>query len=306
MYHSLSLDTSDVSSSFFEELEEYFTPEFSARYYDEFDEEKVTGTLPLITSTNDFAYLDNVYGNSDQEDEEESDVEMETEDREMERLSQEMENEEAFQQVRRELEEDDSGSPTPTEMPSLCKTKSGRQAKVIMEGVDETEKVGLLQFESGVEEFRRQDSYFSEEEEEVVPTWVPTAPTFKMDKFGNFVVARADSKIVTSPVFGQPPRNLERAVTDHGNTMGRVRFASEPRQSRSNAIHRQATAHKSVSNRVRFAEQPRQMASTGITRQVTKHSSAVPRKIRFSSDTKSCASQVVQRQVTRHTKVVMF
>lgn len=300
MYHSLSLDTSDVSSSFFEELEE-----FSSRYYDEFDEEKVTGTLPLVASTDDFAYLDNVYGNSDHE-EEETEVDDMTEDREMERLSQEMENEEALLQVRREFSEEDSGSPTPTELPSLCKTKSGRQAKLIMEGVDEEEKVGLLQFESGAEEFRRQDSYFSEEE--VLPAWVPTAPTFKMDKFGNFVVARTESKVVSSPVsFGAPPRNLERAVTDHGNTMGgRVRFAPEPRQSRSNAIHRQATKHSSVNNRVRFAEQPRQMASTGITRQVTKHSSAKPRRIRFATGTKSCASQAVQRQVTRHTKVVMF
>lgn len=295
MYHSLSLDTSDVSSSFFEELEEHF----SSRYYDDFDEDKVIGTLPLVSATNDYSYLDNVYGNSDHEEEEESDVEDTTEDREMQRLSQEMESEEeALQQVRREFEEDDSGSPTPTEVPSLCKTKSGRQAKLIMEGVDETEKVGLLQFESGVEELRRQDSYFSEEEEEVAPTWIPTAPTWKMDKFGNFVVVRADSKVVTSPTFGMPPRNLERAVTDHGNTMGgRVRF-EEPRQSRSNAV--------TNNNRVRFAEQPREMASAGISRQVTKHSSAMPRRIRFSTDTKSCASQAITREVTRHTKVVMF
>merc|ERR1712157_165692 len=134
----------------------------------------------------------------------------------LERLSQEMENEQDLAQVREEFTEMNKQTST-----SLCRTNSGRDAALIMEGRDENEKVGLLQYACGKEEFRRLQSY-------KVPV-LAAAPTFKLDKFGNFVVVNAQDSPAKDKSSGMffPPNRVTRAATDHGNAFGRSRRGSK-------------------------------------------------------------------------------
>lgn len=310
MYHSLSLDSCMTDSSFFPELEEGYHDSF----YDEFDEDKIVGSLPLVDPAK-YSYLDNVYGSED------SDLELEeggdfienasdTEDLEVtedlseaiERLSQEME-EETLAQVRQEFNGAKSNRSASSAL-SICRTHSGRAAKVIMEGEDEGESVGLLQYACGQEEFRRSQSYAPaklKQKKQAFPTWwLSATPTLKMDKFGNFVV---DTNTVDTPVQAQssgmfaPPATRTRANTGRGTSVSLRNGQVEVQKGRR------------TSNAVQFEEQTRFECAEPILRQVTKHSNAhkkrvrscgnASKRIRFASDVQIEFNKI-QRQSTKH------